>query len=116
MSFVEFFVLLTNFIGESSKWVAISIFITACITNKLDGTIARKYNLVTNIGKFMASIADKLLVSATMICLIEMNKIPAWIAIKIISREFIISGFRLVAANNDVVIAASYWAKLKQLL
>ena len=76
-------------------------------------TIARKYNLVTNFGKFMDPLADKLLVSAAMICLVEMGRLPAWIVIIIISREFIISGFRLIASDNGVVIAASYWGKVK---
>ena len=78
-----------------------------------DGKIARKYNLVTNFGKFMDPLADKLLVCSAMIALIQMGRIPAWIVILIISREFIISGFRLVAADNNVVIAASYWGKFK---
>ncbi len=79
----------------------------------LDGKIARKYNLVTNFGKFMDPLADKLLVCSAMICLIDMDRIPALIVIVIISREFIISGFRLVASDNHVVIAASYWGKFK---
>lgn len=79
----------------------------------LDGKIARKYNLVTNFGKFMDPLADKLLVSAAMICLIATGQLAAWIVIIIISREFIISGFRLVASDNGIVIAASYWGKFK---
>ena len=79
----------------------------------LDGKIARKYNLVTNFGKFMDPLADKLLVSSAMICLVEMGRLPAWIVIIIISREFIISGFRLIASDNGIVIAASYWGKFK---
>ena len=72
-----------------------------------------KYNLVTNFGKFMDPLADKLLVCSALICLIELGQLPAWIVIVIISREFIISGFRLVAADNGIVIAASYWGKFK---
>jgi len=79
----------------------------------LDGKIARKYNLVTNFGKFMDPLADKLLVCSAMICLIELDRLAAWIVIVIIAREFIISGFRLVASDNGVVIAASYWGKFK---
>ena len=79
----------------------------------LDGKIARKYNLVTNFGKFMDPLADKLLVCSAMICLIELGLLPAWIVIIIIAREFIISGFRLIASDNGVVIAASYWGKFK---
>ena len=78
-----------------------------------DGKIARKYNLVTNFGKFMDPLADKLLVCSAMICLIETGQLAAWIVIVIIAREFIISGFRLVASDNGVVIAASYWGKFK---
>lgn len=87
--------------------------VIASLTDMLDGKIARKYNLVTNFGKFMDPLADKLLVCSAMICLIDMDRIPAWIVIVIISREFIISGFRLVASDNHVVIAASYWGKFK---
>lgn len=93
--------------------VALTIFIIASLTDMIDGKIARKYNLVTNFGKFMDPLADKLLVSAALIALVAMGRIPAWVVIVIISREFIISGFRLVAADNRVVIAASYWGKFK---
>ncbi len=112
---VPFFVaiLLTNCFGDSSKWVALAIFIIASLTDMLDGKIARKYNLVTNFGKFMDPLADKLLVCSAMICLIELQRLAAWIVIIIIAREFIISGFRLVASDNGVVIAASMWGKVK---
>ena len=93
--------------------VANVLFIVASLTDLFDGKIARKYNLVTNFGKFMDPLADKLLVCSALICLIELGQLPAWIVIIIISREFIISGFRLVAADNGVVIAASYWGKFK---
>lgn len=96
-----------------ADYIALAIFIIASLTDMLDGKIARKCNLVTNFGKFMDPLADKLLVCSAMICLIELDRIPAWIVIIIISREFIISGFRLVAADNRVVIAASYWGKFK---
>ena len=112
---VPFFVLfmLTDLGGWANKWVALVLFAAASLTDLLDGKIARKYNLVTNFGKFMDPLADKLLVSAAMICLIEMGRLSAWIVIIIISREFIISGFRLVASDNGIVIAASYWGKFK---
>lgn len=96
-----------------TDYIALVIFAIASLTDMLDGKIARKYNLVTNFGKFMDPLADKLLVCSAMICLIDMDRIPAWIVIVIISREFIISGFRLVASDNHVVIAASYWGKFK---
>ena len=93
--------------------VANVLFIVASLTDLFDGKIARKYNLVTNFGKCMDPLADKLLVCSALICLIELGQLPAWVVIIIISREFIISGFRLVAADNGVVIAASYWGKFK---
>lgn len=93
--------------------VANVLFIVASLTDLFDGKIARKYNLVTNFGKFMDPLTDKLLVCSALICLIELGQLPAWVVIIIISREFIISGFRLVAADNGVVIAASYWGKFK---
>ena len=93
--------------------VAFVLFIVASFTDMLDGKIARKYQLVTNFGKIMDPLADKLLVCSALIALVEMGRIPSWIVIVIISREFIISGFRLVAADNGVVIAASYWGKFK---
>lgn len=104
---------LPGFITEYADFIALGIFIVASLTDMADGKIARKYNLVTNFGKFMDPLADKLLVCSAMIALIQMGRIPAWIVILIISREFIISGFRLVAADNNVVIAASYWGKFK---
>ncbi len=100
-------------IMEYVDYIALGVFIVASLTDLIDGKIARKYNLVTNFGKFMDPLADKLLGSAGLIALVEMDRIPAWIVIVIISREFIISGFRLGAADNHVVIAASYWGKFK---
>ena len=97
----------------SYKWIALGIFITASLTDLLDGKIARKYNLVTNFGKLMDPLADKMLVSAALICLTAMGRLEAWIVIVIISREFIISGLRQIAADNGIVIAASYWGKYK---
>lgn len=95
------------------NYIAVAIFIVASLTDLLDGKIARKYDLVTNFGKFMDPLADKLLVCSALICLIETGQLAAWMVIVIISREFIISGFRLVASDNGVVIAASYWGKFK---
>jgi len=108
-----FVVFLLVDITPYDKWIALAIFIVASLTDMADGKIARKYNLITNFGKFMDPLADKLLVCSAMIALIELGRIPAWIVIVIIAREFIISGFRLVASDNGVVIAASYWGKFK---
>ena len=112
---IPFFVLflLANILGEADKWIALAIFIVASLTDMADGKIARKYNLVTDFGKFMDPLADKLLVCSAMICLIELGKIPSWIVVIIIARESIISGFRLIAVENGRVIAASYWGKFK---
>ena len=110
--FFVFFLLAPYFEGYGN-YIALVIFIVASLTDFLDGKIARKYNLVTNFGKFMDPLADKLLVCSAMICLIELDRLAAWIVIVIISREFIISGFRLIAAENGVVIAANYWGKFK---
>lgn len=95
------------------KWIALAVFIIASLTDMLDGKIARKYNLVTNFGKFMDPLADKLLVCSAFICFIELGKLPTWMVLIVIAREFIISGFRLVAADNGVVIAASIYGKYK---
>lgn len=110
--FFVFFLLAPYFEGYGN-YIAVAIFIIASITDFLDGKIARKYHLVTNFGKFMDPLADKLLVCSAMICLIGLGKLASWIVIVIIAREFIISGFRLIASDNGVVIAASYWGKFK---
>ena len=96
-----------------NRYAAVIIFILASFTDYLDGHIARKYNLITNFGKFMDPLADKLLVTSALISMVEMGEIAAWIVIVIISREFIITGFRLIAVENGVVIAASWWGKIK---
>ena len=107
------FFLMTDFAGNFSNYIAAIIFIIASLTDFLDGNIARKNDIVTNFGKFMDPLADKLLVCAALIAFIQLEYLPAWIVIIIISREFIISGFRLVASDNGIVIAASYWGKFK---
>ena len=111
---IPFFIvfMLVDVFGETDKYIALAIFAVASITDMLDGKIARKYNLVTNFGKFMDPMADKLLVCSAMICMID-DRLQSWIVIVIISRELIISGFRTVAADNGVVIAASWWGKWK---
>lgn len=112
---IPFFVffMLAPYFPDNGKYIAVAIFIIASLTDMLDGKIARKYNLVTNFGKFMDPLADKLLVCSAMICLVATGQLASWIVIIIISREFIISGFRLIAADNGIVIAASYWGKFK---
>lgn len=112
---IPFFVLfmLTDFAGSASKYIALAIFCVASFTDFLDGYLARRDNLVTNFGKFMDPLADKLLVCSALICLIPQGKLETWIVLVIIAREFIISGFRLVASDNGIVIAASYWGKFK---
>lgn len=112
---IPFFVffLLTDVLGAPGDYLALVIFIAASLTDMLDGKIARKYNLVTNFGKFMDPLADKLLVCSAMICLVDLKVLAAWMVIIIIAREFIISGFRLIAAEHQIVIAASMWGKFK---
>ena len=107
---IPFFVvfMLVDF-GPWSKWAALAIFVVASLTDTLDGYLARRDHLVTNFGKFMDPLADKLLVCSAMICMIELGRLPSWVVIVIIGREFVISGFRLIASDNGVVIAANYW-------
>ncbi|MCD8222993.1 MAG: CDP-diacylglycerol--glycerol-3-phosphate 3-phosphatidyltransferase [Clostridiales bacterium] len=111
--FFVFFMLAEGGASRMFRYVAVTIFVVASLTDLLDGKIARKYNLVTNFGKFMDPLADKLLVCSALICLTELGQLAAWMTIIIVSREFIISGFRLVAAEQGIVIAASYWGKFK---
>ncbi len=90
------------------------VFVLASITDKLDGYIARSKNQVTAFGKFLDPLADKILVLAAMLMLVEMNKLPAWIPIIVLAREFLVSGYRLIAVEQGgKVIAASKWGKLK---
>ncbi|WP_373103645.1 CDP-diacylglycerol--glycerol-3-phosphate 3-phosphatidyltransferase [Blautia obeum] len=105
--------LLTGWGGEANRYISLILFVAASITDWFDGYLARKNHLVTNFGKFMDPLADKLLVCSAMICMIELGRLPVWFVIIIIGREFIISGFRLIAAENGIVIAANYWGKFK---
>ena len=107
------FMLIPSLGGAANKYIALALFCVASFTDFLDGHLARKNNLVTNFGKFMDPLADKLLVCSALICLTALDKLAAWIVLIIIAREFIISGFRLVASDNGIVIAASYWGKFK---
>ena len=115
MVLIPFLNLEGSFWGIPTEFWAINlIFIIASITDKLDGTIARKTNQITTFGKFLDPIADKILVLAAMLMLVEMVKLPAWIPVIVITREFIVSGYRLVAVEKGgEVIAASIWGKLK---
>ena len=114
MILVPFFVvfILTDFTAFN-ELIALIIFVVATITDKLDGTIAKRQGTVTNFGKFMDPMADKLLVCSALICLCSTGEIPAWVVLIIIGREFAISGIRQIAADNGVAIAASKWGKAK---
>ena len=94
---------------SGGNYIAASIFAIASASDFLDGYLARKNNLVTDFGKFMDPLADKLLVCSAFICFVQFGTVPAWVVVLIIGREFVISGFRLIAADNNIVIAANYW-------
>ena len=115
MIIIPFFVvfMLFDILGEADKWIALILFIIASLTDLADGKIARAKNLVTNFGKLMDPLADKLLVCSALICLIHLGKIPAWIVIIVIAREFLITGVRQIAQESGRVIAASYCGKFK---
>ena len=115
MVIVPFLGLNNEYFGIPLQYLIIDfIFIVASITDKLDGYLARKNNQVTTFGKFLDPLADKILVLAAMVMLVEMNRLPAWIPIIVLAREFMISGYRLIAVEKGgKVIAASNWGKLK---
>lgn len=110
---IPFFIVFMMLPQGWAKWAALAVFVIASLTDFVDGQMARRMNLVTDFGKFMDPLADKMLVAAAMILLVEAGIIPAWIVIVIIAREFIISGFRMMAAEKGVVIAAGWWGKIK---
>ncbi|RRD96464.1 CDP-diacylglycerol--glycerol-3-phosphate 3-phosphatidyltransferase [Clostridiales bacterium COT073_COT-073] len=111
---IPFFLLALYLIPSPwGEYLGVGIFIVASLTDFADGFIARKYNMVSNFGKFMDPLADKMLVGAALIYLTEIHVVPAWATIVIISREFLISGFRLVAAEKGQVISAGIWGKIK---
>ena len=110
---IPFFVVFAKMGGAAMQAVAVGIYVLACVTDALDGRIARRRNLVTNFGKFMDPIADKLLVMSAMIVLAAQGRMPDWVCILMLGREFLVSGFRLVAVESGRVIAAGPLGKLK---
>ncbi len=98
---------------ETSRIVATILFALASLTDMLDGQIARKYNLITNFGKLMDPLADKILTAAAMVCLVQLGDLAAWIVVIVLFREYAITGLRSVAASENIVIAAGIWGKVK---
>ncbi len=113
MCMVPLFMVALMINTPDSRLVATVIFALASLTDMLDGQIARKYNMVTNFGKLMDPLADKVLTAAAMICLVELGDLAAWIAVVIIFREYLITGLRSVAASENIVVAANIWGKVK---
>lgn len=101
------------FLLAGNMWLALALFVIASLTDFLDGYLARSRNLITNFGKFMDPLADKILVTAALIGFVQLGKLSAWVVLIIVSREFIVSIFRAIAASSGVVIAASWWGKSK---
>lgn len=113
IAMIPVFVIFALIQAQWAQYVALLIYILACLTDMMDGKIARAHNLVTNFGKFADPIADKLLVMSALVILVESGRMASWVCIVMLAREFIISGFRLVAAGNGTVIAAGKLGKLK---
>ncbi len=113
MCMVPLFMIALLINTPTMRIVATVIFALASLTDMLDGKIARKYNLVTNFGKLMDPLADKVLTAAAMICLVQLGDLAGWIAVVIIFREYLITGLRSVAASENIVVAANNWGKIK---
>lgn len=113
MCMVPLFMIALMMNTPASRIITTVIFALASLTDMLDGQIARKHNMVTNFGKLMDPLADKVLTAAAMICLVELGDLAAWIAVVIIFREYLITGLRSVAANENIVVAANIWGKVK---
>lgn len=113
---VPVFLIFISINGPANTLIAIVIFVVAALTDKLDGYIARSRNEITNFGKFMDPLADKLLVTSALVALVQYGVIPAWMVMIIIAREFAVTGLRAVAASEGVVIAASWWGKIKTVI
>lgn len=113
IALVPLFIVLWKIPSDLCHWLAASVFIIAAITDGVDGYIARHYNQITNFGKFIDPLADKLLVTAALICFVASGDVPDWVTIIILAREFMVMGLRVVAVTQNVVIAASIWGKLK---
>ena len=111
MILVPVFIVVFMMVGKG--WATLAIFIVASVTDYFDGHLARKYNLITNYGKIMDPLADKLLVTSAFVCLIETGDVAAWMVIIILAREFAITGLRAVAASDGIVIAAAWSGKVK---
>ena len=116
MCMIPVFVVLAKMSESWAQYAAVAVYVLACITDTLDGKIARSRGLVTNFGKFMDPIADKLLVMSAMIVLTAQGRMPDWVCILMLAREFLVSGFRLVAVENGTVIAAGMLGKIKTVL
>ncbi|CAG7840738.1 CDP-diacylglycerol--glycerol-3-phosphate 3-phosphatidyltransferase [Clostridium haemolyticum] len=113
---VPVFLIFISINSPANTLIAIVIFVSAALTDKLDGYIARSRNEITNFGKFMDPLADKLLVTSALVALVQYGVIPAWMVMIIIAREFAVTGLRAVAASEGVVIAASWWGKIKTVI
>ncbi len=113
IALVPLFIILWKIPSELCHWLAATTFVVAAITDGVDGYVARHYNQVTNFGKFIDPLADKLLVTAALICFVASGDVPDWVTVVILAREFMVTSLRTVAVAQNVVIAASIWGKIK---